>query len=1077
MYRVSILATVALLLAFAPSAVGQIGPDGWWSQTIGSGTEGDAVEVDDGVYDVTGNGNDIWGTADAFQYMYKELVGDGSMTARVVSNGSGSNAWAKGGVMIRNELTAGSASAQALITGGNGNGSVFQWRETAGASAAPGGDGPSPGVTPPYWVRIIREGDTFRGERSADGVEWLEMNPPHTVVMNETVYLGIAVTSHASGELRTFQFDNITWVGEVIDRPPQLKAWQPSPADGAEGVTSPLFEWTKGETGLFSNVYFGTDPNDLPQVAANQPFDLYFHPQPLEAGTTYYWRVDQVEADMATIHIGDVWSFTVTPESAWSPSPADEGEGVFPAPTLTWSAGQNGLQHQVYFGADQAAVAAGDAATDQGVVDVTEWAAPILRSSSTYHWRVDEIALDGTVTEGEVWSFTTADGAASAIVREVWTDIGGTAVSALTGDPDYPNNPSTRELTDQFDGPVDWADNYGIRMYGWLIPPETADYVFTVAGDDFHSLVLSTDEDPANAEEIAIVPGWTNHQEWEKYPEQTSEAISLMAGQKYFIQVLGKEGGGGDSTTVAWQGGPFAGRTVISAEYVDAFALPPLTAFGPRPADGAVDTTQSPILTWAAGENATQHDVYFGDDEAAVAAADPTTADIYRGRQGGTSFNPGALEWAKTYYWRVDEVEADGTIRAGKVWVFTTANFIPIDDFETYTNEVGSRIFQFWIDGLGFTEPAPGDPGNGSTALVGHDIWSPDSPYFEGQIVETANVQSGLQAMPLYYNNSGAPFYAQADHALAPAVDMASNGVTDLSLWVLGAPLKFQETAPGSVTMSGGGADIWGTADEFRFAYKSLNGNGSITARVDSFDNLNAWTKVGLMIRESLDTDAKHAMVAVTGGNGAQFAYRTFTGDVSDDAGGDARAAGIEAPVWLKLTRTGNTLQGQYSEDGVVWNDFVDADGNTITEDITMMGNVYVGLAVLSHVSGSAAVAEYSEITTTGATGQWQVEDVGVAQPGNAPDEMYVGLSSGGALSTVSAGQNPVLSTDRVNVKVPLADFAGVNLSAVSQISIGVGNPASPMATGDGMIIVDNIRVVKPEPVEEPNDVSEPITE
>jgi hypothetical protein len=202
----------------------------------------------------------------------------------------------------------------------------------------------------------------------------------------------------------------------------------------------------------------------------------------------------------------------------------------------------------------------------------------------------------------------------------------------------------------------------------------------------------------------------------------------------------------------------------------------------------------------------------------------------------------------------------------------------------------------------------------------------------------------------------------------------------------------------------------------------------------------------------------------VTGTNGAQFAYRLFTGDISEDANAEARVAGITAPVYLKLTRTGNTFQGQYSADGVTWNNFVDGNGAVITQDITMVGNIYIGLAVLSHVSGSAASAQYSEIATTGAMGQWQVEDVGVAQPGNAPDDLYVGLSSGGALSVVNVGSAPVLSGEWTNVKVPLTEFAGVNLGAIAQVSVGVGNPNAPVATGDGMVIIDSIFVVKPEP-------------
>ena len=144
-------------------------------------------------------------------------------------------------------------------------------------------------------------------------------------------------------------------------------------------------------------------------------------------------------------------------------------------------------------------------------------------------------------------------------------------------------------LVDLFEGPVDWADNYGTRLYGWLTPPEAGDYTFWISGDDAQELWLSTDADPAKAVAIARVASWTGSHEWEKEAGQKSAPVSLQAGQKYYIQALGKEGGGGDSIAVAWQGGSIAGQTVISAEYVDTFALPPLQAFSPSPVNGAVD--------------------------------------------------------------------------------------------------------------------------------------------------------------------------------------------------------------------------------------------------------------------------------------------------------------------------------------------------------------------------------------------------------------------------------------------------------------------------------------------------------
>ena len=92
----------------------------------------------------------------------------------------------------------------------------------------------------------------------------------------------------------------------------------------------------------------------------------------------------------------------------------------------------------------------------------------------------------------------------------------------------------------------------------------------------------------------------------------------------------------------------------------------------------------------------------------------------------------------------------------------------------------------------------------------------------------------------------------------------------------------FVETSPGTIIMNGTGTDIWNNADQFRFAYKSLKGNGSIMARVDSLANTNAWAKAGVMIRESLDPGSTHATIASSSAtSGVSFQHRLVTGDVS----------------------------------------------------------------------------------------------------------------------------------------------------------------------------------------------------
>ncbi|MHC4633551.1 MAG: hypothetical protein ACYS9C_20075, partial [Planctomycetota bacterium] len=115
----------------------------------------------------------------------------------------------------------------------------------------------------------------------------------------------------------------------------------------------------------------------------------------------------------------------------------------------------------------------------------------------------------------------------------------------------------------------------------------------------------------------------------------------------------------------------------------------PTKARAPSPGDGAtVVLEEATGITWASGENAVQHDVYFGVSEEVVTNADISdTTGIYQGRQDGNSYTfPGALEWGATYYWRIDEIEADNTMHTGPVWSFTVADYLLVDDFESYVD-------------------------------------------------------------------------------------------------------------------------------------------------------------------------------------------------------------------------------------------------------------------------------------------------------------------------------------------------------------------------------------------------------
>jgi hypothetical protein len=177
------------------------------------------------------------------------------------------------------------------------------------------------------------------------------------------------------------------------------------------------------------------------------------------------------------------------------------------------------------------------------------------------------------------FSYTSA--AAGNVLREWWLGIGGEAVMDLTTNANYPDNPSGSDQPTTFEAPTNWADSYGQCMRAYVTAPTTGAYVFWIASDDNSELWLSTDDKPANRRRIAYVPGWTNSRVWTTSTQQCSTnvvgTINLVAGQRYYIEALMKEGGGGDNLCVRWQLPSTVIEEPIPASRLAAFVPTPST--------------------------------------------------------------------------------------------------------------------------------------------------------------------------------------------------------------------------------------------------------------------------------------------------------------------------------------------------------------------------------------------------------------------------------------------------------------------------------------------------------------------
>lgn len=191
-------------------------------------------------------------------------------------------------------------------------------------------------------------------------------------------------------------------------------------------------------------------------------------------------------------------------------------------------------------------------------------------------------------------------------------------------------------------------------------------------------------------------------------------------------------------------------------------------------------------------------------------------------------------------------------------------------------------------------------------------------------------------------------------------------------------------------TISGAGTDIWGTADQFSYAYQPWTGDGTIVAVVTSQTNPDPWAKAGIMIRESLNANAKHADLLLTPSNGFTFQYRTTAGGTTQSV-----KQASSSPAWLKLQRTGNVIKGYVSNNGLNWGDI----GNVT---VSMNSTVYVGLAVTSHNTSQLSTATFEYVT---------VNANGDIFPPTAPSNVAVNL-----LTDVSVGLTWSASLDDIGV-------------------------------------------------------------
>ncbi len=441
---------------------------------------------------------------------------------------------------------------------------------------------------------------------------------------------------------------------------------------------------------------------------------------------------------------------------AADPIPADGAQDVDPATALTWQAGQFAEMHDVYFGTDFDEVNNATVGSDvyMGRQSDAVYVPGDLELGMTYYWRIDEVngAPDFTIFKGETWGFT-VEPFAYPIQNIVATSNGASGAG---------NGP---ERTVDGSG-LNAADEHStVSQDMWLATagaePLQIQYEFDQVYKLQEMLVWNYNV------QFEILLGFGLKDVTVEYSENGTDWTVL--GDVQFAQATAGETYTAN-TTVTFDGVParYVRLTVNSGYGMTGqfglsevrFMYIPVQAREPEPADGAADVAVGTDLVWRAGRGAVSHEVYFGTDAAALALVETTSS---------TSYTPAPLDLATTYYWQVVEVnEADAvTAWPGGVWSFTIQEFIAVDDFEAYNDDIdaGTTIFDAWIDGWT----------NGTGSTVG---------YFDAPFAEKTIVHNGRQSMPLFFDNTSA---ATSEAVRELTQDWSSHGIEGLSLYFYGA--------------------------------------------------------------------------------------------------------------------------------------------------------------------------------------------------------------------------------------------------------------------------------------------------
>ena len=535
---------------------------------------------------------------------------------------------------------------------------------------------------------------------------------------------------------------------------------------------------------------------------------------------------------------------------------------------------------------------------------------------------------------------------AGSILREVFRGIPGATLADLTNNPAYPDHPSqTNLVSNLFESPSNFDDNYGQRMHGYIVPPVTGDYTFWIATDDAGGLFLSTNDDPLNAQLVASVNGWTSPRVWTTEANQMSDPIHLEAGKNYYISALQKEGGGGDNLAVRWLRPDGVDQGPIPATYLLPYGTPiAAPVISGQPTNTVAVEGQSAAFT--------------------VQLRNTDLTSIQWSRNG----TPITGATSKTLTLFPVSLDDKGARFSATVWNALGTNVSSEAVLDVTPDVTAPQVVNAGSQGLAAVQVIFNEALNPASASTPSNFKiTPDVAVIAARpgtdpsmvILTTAPLTPGVVYTVTL---NGIQDAARTPNTLAAGTTVSFQALELFGQAIGPAPGILQRVGTGAFNLTGGIGDIGivstsgGSSDRFQFAWEKRTGNFDIQVRIADLGVLDPFTRAGLMVRTDVTTNAAFAGVfAGSAQVGASFLSRASTGAATISSG---RFPVNFPQSWLRLRRSGTTLTGFASLDGVGWYTLG-------TTTLTLPNPVYLGLSVSSAVSNQPTSAQFRDYGST----------------------------------------------------------------------------------------------------------------